>query len=349
MKRIVVVALILWLVLPRLASAQQSSTCAQQLRLARSIYENGRLHELKDRLSDCLAGTQFTTQERVDAYKLMTLAYIYLEEPAEADKMMLNILRTDPEFEPNDNIDPAEFVALYKTFRTEPVYRLGVKGGANATQPNAHQYVPLNEGSESYSYSFGFQAGIAGEFGVFNNKVTIAPELNFQVKSFKAKNEFFEQDQKTDGTISLSWISLPISVQYPLPIRYKSAKPKWVPYVAAGASVDYLVKTVTNLQTTIRYQSSVETSTDDKSQYKNFNIAPILSAGVKGRVKKAEVVAELRYNFGVSTIFNKEMLYNSQAEVFGNKFVHGPFSINTLSLSFGYLMNKYIPKKKNTH
>jgi Outer membrane protein beta-barrel domain len=348
MKRIVVVALILWLVLPRLASAQQSSTCAQQLRLARSIYENGRLHELPGRLDDCLKGTQFTTQERVDAYKLLTLAYIYLEEPEEADKMMLKILETDPEFSYNDNIDPAEFVALYKTFRTEPVYRLGVKGGANATQPNAHLYSPLNEGTEKYSYSFGFQAGVAAEIGIFGNKLTIAPELNYQVKAFKIENEFFE-NQHTTGDVTLSWISLPVSIQYPLPIKQKSDKPKWVPYVGAGASVDLLVKTVTAIETTIQFQSPVETSTTDKSQYKNFNIAPIVSAGVKGRVKKAEVIAEIRYNFGISTIFNKEMLYNSQSEVFGNKFVHGPFSINTLSLSFGYLMNKYIPKKKTSH
>jgi hypothetical protein len=78
MKRLsVAAALILLFVVPRLATAQQkTTTCAQTLRLARSVYENGRLHELPDLMKDCLGKTEWTTQERVDAYKLLTLAYI---------------------------------------------------------------------------------------------------------------------------------------------------------------------------------------------------------------------------------------------------------------------------------
>jgi hypothetical protein len=349
-KLAVAVALILLLATPRLSDAQQkTTTCAQTLRLARSIYENGRLHELPALMGDCIAKTEWSTQERVDAYKLLTLSYIYLEEPEQADEMMLKILQTDPEFKPNDNIDPAEFVALWRTFRTEPVYRLGVKGGPNATQPNVHSYSPLNEGTENYSYGFGFHAGVSGEIAIFNDKLFLNPELLYSVKSFKANNTFFEGDQSTKGTIKMNWISLPVSVQYPLLVSNK-IDPKWVPYVSGGVSMDYLLGVTTDLVTKINDQSDVATSTtgkDGKAQYASFNFAPIISAGVKGKVKKAEIVAEIRFNFGVSTIFND--LYKSQSEVFGNKFVHGPFSLNTLSVSFGYLMNKYIPRKKTTH
>ena len=348
MKRLAVAALICWLILPGIVNAQQkvSTTCAQTLRLARSVYENGRLHELESLLSGCISGTDFTVQERVDAYKLMTLAYIYLEEPEQADAMMLKILQTDPEFHPNDNIDPAEFVALWKTFRTEPVYKLGVKGGVNGTIPNVHSYTPVNQGSEKYELGFAFQAGISAEVAILDGMFYLNPELYYQVKSFKLKNKFFEDDQNTDGTVSMNWISLPISLQYPLHIGTKS-DPKWVPYVGAGASIDYLVNVKSTLTTSIAGQSPVETTNTEKTQYKAFNFAPIISAGVKGKVKKAEIVAEIRYNFGVSTIFDKTRLYDSQSEVFGNKWIHGPFSLNTFSVSVGYLLNKYIPKKKS--
>jgi hypothetical protein len=350
-KLAVAAALILFFVVPRLATAQQQqqqSTCAQTLRLARSVYENGRLHELDGLLQGCIAKNEWTTQERVDAYKLLTLAYIYMEEPQKADDMMLKILQTDPEFKPNDNIDPAEFVALYRTFRTEPVYRWGMKAGANASQPNVHQYTPLNEGTENYKYGYGFQVGFTSEIGIFNDKFTLNPELYFQSKSFKVNNTFFEGDQTTKGTVSVKSISLPVSLQYPLRFS-KSLDPKWVPYVGAGVAVDLLLKVATDLETDVHNQSPVNTASIEKSQYKMFNIAPILSAGVKGKVKKAEIVVEVRYNYGASTIFNKQRLYDSQTEVFGNKFVHGPFSLNTLSVSFGYLLNKYIPRKKTIH
>lgn len=347
-KLAVAAALVVVLVAPQMATAQQkTTTCAQTLRLARSIYENGRLHELPDLMKGCIAGTEWTTQERVDAYKLLTLSYIYLEEPEQADEMMLNILKTDPEFKPNDNIDPAEFVALYHTFRTEPVYRLGVKAGANATQPNVHSYSPLNEGTESYSYGIGFQAGVSGELAIFNEKLFLNPEIYFNNQSFKVDNTFFEGDQTTKGTIKMSWISLPVSVQYPISVGHKKKEDvKWTPYVAGGISTYYLMSVASDLTTKITDQSDVQTTGKSKVQYAAFNFAPIISAGVKGKVKKAEIVAEIRYSFGVATIFDKQKLYESQLEVFGNKFVHGPFSLNSLSVSFGYLLNKYIPRKK---
>jgi hypothetical protein len=353
-KLAVVAALILIIVAPRLAMAQQqqknNTTCAQTLRLARSVYENGRLHELEGLLEGCVKADQWTTQERVDAYKLLTLAYIYMEEPEKADAMMLSILQTDPEFRPNNNIDPAEFVALWSTFRTEPVYRLGVKIGANASQPNVHQYTPLNEGTENYKYGYGFQAGITGEIGIFNGKFIVNPELYFQSKSFKINNSFFEGDQTTKGSVAMKSVSLPITVQYPLPFGQKAdGSTKWMSYVGLGIATDFLLKVSTDLETDIIGQSPVNTATTEKTQYKSFNFAPILTVGAKLKVKKAEIVTEIRFNYGASTIFNKQKLYDSQSEVFGNKFVHGPFSLNTLSVSAGYLLNKYIPRKKTTH
>jgi len=303
-------------------------------------------------MKDCIGKTEWTTQERVDAYKLLTLAYIYLEEPEKADDMMLSILNTDPEFKPNDNIDPAEFVALWRTFRTEPVYRLGVKAGANASQPNVHSYSPINGGTENYAYGVGFQAGATGEIAIFNDKLFVNPELYYTNKSFKLSNTFYEGDQTTTGTIKLNWASLQTSIQYPISVGRNKIDPKWVPYVSGGVAVDYLISVSSDLTTEITDQSDVQSTNsgkEAKAQYASFNFAPIISAGVKGKVKKAEIVAEIRYNFGAATIFDKEKLYDSQSEVFGNKFVHGPFSLNSLSVSFGYLLNKYIPRKKSTH
>src|SRR5437763_151264 len=91
---------------------------AQALRLAQSIYEQGRLHELPS-----LPGLQdkeivkYSKSEQVNAYRLLTLAHIYLEEPELADVSMLKLLDADHFYEPNANVEPAEFMGLYKTFR----------------------------------------------------------------------------------------------------------------------------------------------------------------------------------------------------------------------------------------
>jgi hypothetical protein len=142
-------------------SEAQTSSCAQTLRLARSTYEQGRLHELESILSSCLT-SGFTTEEKVEAYKLLTLTYIYLEEPQQANEAMRKVLETDHFFQINPEIDPAEFVALYNTFRTEPVYSLGLKFGPSLVVPSVFRnyYVASDAaGSGEYSPGIGIQAG----------------------------------------------------------------------------------------------------------------------------------------------------------------------------------------------
>ncbi|HRG80017.1 MAG TPA: hypothetical protein PL167_10425, partial [Cyclobacteriaceae bacterium] len=59
----------------------QATNCAQTLRLAQSVYDQGRLHELEDIITKGLAVGDCDQQTKVNLYKLLTLAYIYLEEP----------------------------------------------------------------------------------------------------------------------------------------------------------------------------------------------------------------------------------------------------------------------------
>ena len=81
----------------------QTSTCAQTLRLARSTYEQGRFHEIPALLNSCLTSSNgFSKQEKVEALRILTLSYIYQEEPLQADDAMLTLLNTDHYFEIND-------------------------------------------------------------------------------------------------------------------------------------------------------------------------------------------------------------------------------------------------------
>ncbi len=117
----------------------QVTNCAQTLRLASATYDQGRLHELEGLLEPCIKSGGFSPAELVTAYKFMVLAYIYLEEPEKADATMLKILQTDHYFEVNEQVDPAEFKALYHTFRTWEIYRLGIRLSGNMTQNNVGQ------------------------------------------------------------------------------------------------------------------------------------------------------------------------------------------------------------------
>src|SRR5689334_5603952 len=150
----------------KVSFAQQSG--AQTMRLAQNIYEQGRLHEIPDLINKNI--TRFSKTELVSAYRLLTLSYIYLEEPEKADESMQKLLQTEHFFEPNTNVEPAEFIGLYKTFRTKAVFNAGIKFGGNFTTPllNELYYVPsAAPGNGKYSPKFGFQFGLVFEKDLF--------------------------------------------------------------------------------------------------------------------------------------------------------------------------------------
>lgn len=321
----------------------QSTSCAQTLRLARSTYEQGRLHELPDLLKACL-NNGFTQQEKVEAYKFLALSYIYLEEPEKADEAMLNLLQTDHYFEINEAVDPAEFVALYKTFRTHPIYRIGVKAGPNATWPNLISSNGSSDGTGEYIYKPGFQVGLAFEIPL-SSKLILNPELQFQAKSFSYSQKGVELTPDTIFNISSiekqNWLSLPVTVQYLI------GKSKLNPYVAIGVSLDYLL-TATQTPHKLRegYQDVKEESIDIINQRKKINYNLVASAGVKYKITGGFLVADVRILYGLSALNDKSMIYTNP-QIYNNyNFVDGIFRQSSVSLNVGYIYNIFSPKKK---
>jgi hypothetical protein len=349
MKRLLYAFLVFNFLAVSAALAQQTS-CAQNLRLARATYEQGRLHEVPTYVQSCIQNG--STQEKVEAYKLLCLTYIYLEEPAKADEAMLSILRTDHYFVVDPTSDPAEFVALYRTFRTDPIYRIGVKIGANAAQPNVTSYVPANDGTSEYTSGITFQGGFAGEIPIrlFNtSNLTFAPELNLALKTFKYQNTVSYQEMssgetrefKTTGTENHTWISIPLAVQY------KVVKSKLNPYVSLGISTDLLLSAKNTFLRTKQEASSLEEQTVDlKSERKKINLSAIASIGGKMKVTGGFAVAEIRYSHGLSNVNDAASVYSLFDKTFPTSgYVDGIFKLNSLSFTVGYVYNIFNPKK----
>lgn len=318
------------------------TSCAQTLRLAQSIYEQGRLHELENTLAECLKGNNFTSQEKVSAYKLLTLAYIYLEEPEKADDAMLTILRTNNEFNVNESADPAEFVALYKTFRTNPIYRLGGKVGATVCQPNVISAEYAADGSGGYGYRFGFQGQFSAEIPL-SKKVVLNPELALQIKSFKNSLSVEPNDSTTFTTESLetgAWISFPVSVQY----EFYQKKNTY--YVSGGLSFEYLLSNSLNIRRLRGDFSPVdEGDFDIRDQRSQFDYSALVSAGFKRKIGPGLLVGEVRYIIGLNPMQKKSSMFQNQTLVNSYHYVDGIFSLRTLTVSIGYLINIYNPKK----
>lgn len=325
------------------AASYAQTACALTLRTARATYDDGRLQEIPGLLSACLK-RGFTRQESVEAYKLLTLSYIYLEEPAKANDAMLALLKTDPYFEVNTSADAAEFIALYRTFRTWPVYRVGAKAGVNATMPHVTSHVDAVEGAKvSYTPVINFMSGLVFEIPVAE-KLTLNPELYFQIRSFEYNSDLDLGDDlknSSEGKEAQTSVSLPVSLQYSI------AKTKLNPYVALGVSADYLLKSNISMNRLRVNANSVQERTFDvTAARKRININAIASAGIKTRLGSGFVVAELRLVYGLSGINETNSAFTiDDYLLFDNGYADNSMNLNTLSLSVGYIYNVFNPRK----
>lgn len=331
----------------------QTSSCAQTLRLAQSIYDQGRLHELEKIINDGLKSADCDKQTKVSLHKLLTLAYIYLEEPSKADEEMLKLLNTDNYFEINESVDPAEFVALYKTFRTREIFRVGAKLGVNATRPNVVNAITSVELDADSEYKYGIAILFGGAVDVpLNEKMTLHGELLYLQRKFELDlkvDRGFSTDlppkplfNEFEGIETENWISLPLSFEY------KITNKQFNPYIAGGVSVDYLINAeligerIRTDETSIR-----ETAFDFNPLRKKINLSALIAAGVKTKMGGGYFVAEVRYIHGITNVNTMETAYANQQATWEQGFADSVFKLSSLSVSGSYLINIFNPKKKS--
>ncbi len=332
----------------------QASTCTQTLRLVQSTYEQGRLHELETLMSACLK-SGFDDQQKVQAYRYLTLAYIYLEEPEKADAAMLDLLNSDHFFKPNDAVDPAEFIALYRKFRVNPLFRYGFKIGPTATMPAIQEtfYVGSSaQGNGKFAPKVGFSLGLAFEkdFPGFIKNFSIAPEIVFVTRSYSYSNptltindnenaptpEVFSQNA---NLLKQSWLDLNLLVQY------KLSESKFNPYVSIGPGISYLLTSSNNIATQVVNQGAITgKAIDTKTSYNPLAYSAIISVGSKIRLGGFYLTGDLRYQYGLNNVVNTSSRSNPIA-LFDYGYVPPNYRQNNLTINLGLVIPYFSPKK----
>jgi len=323
------------------------TACTQTLRQARTVYDEGRIHELPSLLESCLK-KGFTQEERTEAYRLLILSYIYLDEPTKADETMLALLRDNPEFQINPAADPAELINLYATFRTKPIFLFGLKLEANYTLVNvieSYGLHNLNDSQGEYTPNFGFGGSLIIE-KEFIERITGRFEASFVVNSFTYSNSYLSESSSEniaapEAIETQSWLGASILGQYRL-----LASSGWNPYVTIGPTVNYLFADDLAAETAVSGgEQATGTSLDlkgDKEMRKNLNFMISAGAGVKKKVGKLYFIASARYSYGLFNITEKH--YDNELSLKYGMALND-ISTSYATISLGLLFQQFSPKK----
>lgn len=337
--------------------AQTDPVCLQALRSARASYEQGRLQELEYTLQGCL--DKFTKAEKVEAYKLLVLTYIYLEEPEQADKAMLSLLGADHFFEINEGTDPAEFINLYKKFRKDPIFSVGIRGSFLTTNVNVqnHYYIfGSGKGGGTFSSNQKIVVGLAFEKTLIKDKLVLAPEFMFSARSFTyTNNNIFGTDNVTQATSLTAQVSqqlLQLNIIGNYLFKKKLANNFFQPYAGLGLSTSYLISSSfeeAELNVEPGFEDVSGAPLDNTLNYKPLNFSAILLAGVKFKVTELYVTADVRYYWGLNNVVDTENRYSQESdnvEILNRYgYVNNDFSINQAAISIGIIYPYFKPKK----
>ncbi len=334
------------------ASTIAQENCALTLENAQKLYDNGMIEEIPNVLAPCMK-SGFNSDERLQAYKLIILSHIFNNNMNEADKNMLMFLKKYPEYELSAS-DPAEFVQLFNTYRTNPFASISLKGGSHINNIKVLQVLRNKPGSTGnfYTSSTSFQGGMFFEYNIYNNFFG-GTGGNYIFSQWKYTEANYN-DTRNDVTIDEAETSMGV----PLYVMYKFAKLSKLEFLACtGYELQYLLSSTHNIET-------IEQPSGSKNLLPEFSIIDVrkklnhnyyLSLITDRKLPRSAFRVEIGYLYGRS---NNKLDYKEYIKILEstttndikeeeNKIGQQPdFSVNRLFINIGFTYKFYKPEKK---
>jgi hypothetical protein len=323
--------------------------CATKIQEARKYYDQGLIGEIPQMLAPCME-SGFTRAQKIEAYKLIILSYLFDDNPFEAEKTMMEFLKKFPEYAIMPN-DPVEFVYLFESYRTTSVFSFGVMAGFNFTDPRIiepYSVFDYNNTGMTNAMKSGFQVGVgAGRY--ITRKMVLNIEVWFTENRYSFTSELIVPlTGGNDGINTVTYNERLYKVDFPVTVTYEINAKKVNYFLRAGLSAAKLTGVTGNASRKYSQELPALTSeTQDMSYYrKNMLYSGILGAGVSYKVPRGVVALDLRVNLGINNIVKPERRYENQDFMTKSYYIDDDFSLNSISLSAGYYFSFYKPKKQ---
>ncbi|MFC2124279.1 outer membrane beta-barrel protein [Bacteroidota bacterium] len=336
--------LIAVLFLGSVLNANGQTNCSQVLVDAQNLFEDGKINEIPMFIESCMV-TGFTKDEKIEAYKLLSMVYTFLDEDENADQSVLNLLKLDKEYTINPELDPAEFIEVFNTFRTHPILRVGLKAGTNTNIFRVFETYEVHNGADAGTYTTlnGMQFGLAVEVPI-KDKFDIVPEAYYMTRSYNFEGQYiFSGDdviRTTRFTEQQVWLLAPVH------FRYKYLEWQIIPYGDIGFTFGYLLSSeLSSIETS---PGDIETPTLDWYESREkLNYFVSAGLGAKYKIPMGYLFVEARYGFQVNrmSVLNTEPTPQENILLWNNMTRNNAFSMDFISIQVGYMFNIYSPKK----
>jgi len=348
------IPLMAWSQVDSLATKKQTTDCEASLALANGEFNAGRFFSLPSILKKCL-DNGFTKEQKVRAYILLCQVYLINDNPSEAENSYLELLKADPEYIATPEKDPIDVVYLSQKFTTRPVFTPHFKIGINTSFVSViHSSDQPDNGTSSYGLKPGYCFGGGLDWNM-SDRLSLSADLVFSNRAFvKTTENIFGRDTK-EQIARLSWIDIPFY------LKFQDYKGIFRPYGYAGYAihVSVLAKgkySYFNIdpQGSEGEVSQFPTQGSDVVFTKNQNLlnqSLVFGGGMKYKWGKNYLFADLRMQLGLSNVTDPSKIITSSdgtinSDAIKYTIINDLYRLNSITLSFGYIIPVYNPRKK---
>lgn len=327
-------------------SAQKS--CLNTLREAKELYEEGLIDEIPQLLSDCME-SGFTRTQRIEAYKLMILAYLFDDDQFAAEKTMDEFLKKFPEYEVMPD-DPVEFVYLLESYKTSSVYTLNFTFGPNFSnqrvfEPYTTTDFTVTDITTKTGLGFYVNLGMSRNIG---KSFFINVDLNYSFHNYSIEFSSITNLDNGEGVNQtnitakekLTKADLPISFSYSLRqgnINYVFRLGGMVSYITSAALLP------------LREQEGIDvpssTNLDISQSRQEIYYAALAGLGFEYKIPRGFLVIDIRYHFGFQNLVIGANRYANPELQSRYMYIDSDFALDYFSIGFGYHFSMYQSKK----
>jgi hypothetical protein len=327
------------------------SDCSVKLQESETNFEDGLLSNAVAALEECLKIGGFNKEERVRAYRLLAIIYLYQNQDDKASENMHNLLRINPEYKLKPN-DPAEFVELYKQYRIRPYLIVGGGAGTNFPLMNVTTlYSTDNPTTQSMLYNslLGFQVGLSLSKPLTNNiEITFNP--NFVSHRYRFEALYFDYAQLVATEVQTR-VDLSVFFKYNFKNKYNFNLSGFKPYVYIGATPHLLLSSSLSPQRSDLIEGEVRRSVEGKAismkdLRNSITASGLLGVGVEYKIGLGHLYADVRYHYAFMSMIKDAKRFDLQEEIARYGFIDNDYKMSAMMFSLGYNYPLYNPKKK---
>jgi len=323
--------------IPFMLFSQETTTCAENLKNAQALFDNGQVEQVPGMLSECLK-SGFNREE------LLIQTYLFEDKNELADSVMLAFLKKNPEYELSPT-DHSSFVFLFKKFNVKPVIQISVHLGTNLP------FITFIDQK--------FVAGIPGEsvykskalnlYASLEAKIKIAEKFELNIEGGYSQIKFtniedFMRIGETTYDETQQRIEVPLSITYDI-----KNFGKFTPYgrfgIGSAFTLDSKALAEFNPTDENNHVDRSGTSIDRNDSRINIDLFVQIGAGIKLKTRGGYILAELRSNAGA---LNQTIRGGASPEQLGFYYFYkdDDFHVNSLNFSIGYTQIFYKPSKR---